>query len=99
MCLSELKPGEVATKTEKYNYEDTAGEKATIPEGFKVSEKPGEQTIDEGLVVIEDGTENEFVWIPCTEEQYDEVDLANATEGVSKEGKSAKRTRMEFILL
>ncbi len=58
-----LKQGEKATKTQKNNYIDTYGNKATIPEGFKVSENPIEDDINEGLV-IEDDKGNEFVWIP-----------------------------------
>ena len=56
-----LKPGDIATLTEKDNYTDPNGDTATIPAGFKVSEK--ENTIDDGLVVIgPDGSE--FVWVP-----------------------------------
>ena len=58
-----LKQGEKATKTQKNNYIDQYGNKATIPEGFKVSKNPIEDDINEGLV-IEDDKENEFVWIP-----------------------------------
>ena len=44
-------------------YKDKNGDTAYIPEGFQVSEKPGENTIDEGLVVkASDGSE--FVWVP-----------------------------------
>ena len=56
-----LKPGDKATKTQKDNYEDESGKKATIPQGFKVSSEDHE--IDTGLVVeAPDGSE--FVWIP-----------------------------------
>ncbi len=58
-----LKQGEKATKTQKNNYIDTFGNKATIPAGFAVSQKEGENTIDDGLVII-DSDGNEFVWIP-----------------------------------
>ncbi len=58
-----LKPGETATETKKDNYTDTNGDTATIPKDFTVSDKDGEKTIDEGLVVL--GPDNsEFVWIP-----------------------------------
>jgi len=51
------------TVTAKDNYTDSAGKKATIPAGFKVSMKSGETKIDQGLVVQgPDGSE--FVWIP-----------------------------------
>ncbi len=38
---------------------------ATIPTGFKISEKEGEGNIETGLV-IQDARGNEFVWIPVT---------------------------------
>ena len=48
-----------------YEYEDANGQVVTIPAGFSVSEREGEQTVDEGLVVIgPDG--NEFVWVPVS---------------------------------
>lgn len=44
-------------------YTDKNGDTATIPEGFSVSRKVSENTIDNGLVVkSSDGSE--FVWIP-----------------------------------
>ncbi len=58
-----LVPGEESEATVKNNYEDGNKDKATIPEGFKVSEKEEEQTIDTGLVVI-GPDESEFVWVP-----------------------------------
>ena len=44
-----------------------------IPSGFAVSQIEGENTIDDGLVII-DSEGNEFVWIPCTEEEYKSID-------------------------
>ena len=38
---------------------------AVIPEGFTISTKEGENTIKDGLVIV-DGNGNEYVWIPCT---------------------------------
>ena len=59
------KPATGVSKTEKDNYTDDNKEKATIPEGFKVSEKDDEKNISDGLVVIgPDGSE--FVWIPVS---------------------------------
>ena len=66
---SEVKAGQIVDKTEKDNYTDITGKTATIPVGFKVSTNETEQLIDDGLV-IQDVDGNEFVWIPCTEEQY-----------------------------
>ncbi len=55
-----------STNTEKDNYEDESGKKATIPEGFQVSKKEGETEIDDGLVIRDAITNNEFVWVPCS---------------------------------
>ena len=60
-------PGKMATKTEKKNYVDSDGNKATIPEGFTVDET--EKTISKGLVVHGPDKTNsdngsEFVWVP-----------------------------------
>ncbi len=59
-----VRAGQIVEKTEKDNYTDADGRKATIPEGFKVSTKSSEQYIKDGLV-IQDNDGNEFVWIPC----------------------------------
>ena len=44
-------------------YKDENGDIAIIPEGFEVSDKEDEQTIENGLV-IKDESGNEFVWVP-----------------------------------
>jgi hypothetical protein len=59
-----IMPGEIAQGN--VTYKDGNGDKATIPYGFKVSEKYDEQTIQDGLVVI-DSYGNEFVWIPVND--------------------------------
>ncbi len=61
---SKVRAGEIVAKTEKNNYTDAEGRKATIPQGFKVSTKSSEQYIKDGLV-IQDADGNEFVWVPC----------------------------------
>ncbi len=61
---SNVKAGEIVTKTEKDNYTDADGRTATIPQGFKVSTNADEQNIKSGLV-IQDTEGNEFVWVPC----------------------------------
>ena len=61
---SKVRAGEIVEKTEKDNYTDADGRKATIPAGFKVSTKASEQCIKDGLV-IQDNEGNEFVWVPC----------------------------------
>ena len=57
---------------------------APIPTGFEVSTVSGENTISGGLVIKEGA--NEYVFIPCTEENYTEEDLGplTGTDGSSK---------------
>ncbi|MCI8384408.1 MAG: formylglycine-generating enzyme family protein [Clostridia bacterium] len=50
-------------------YKDKNGDTAYIPEGFCVSEKEGETTIDGGLVV-KDSNQNEWVWIEVPKSIY-----------------------------
>jgi Tfp pilus assembly protein PilE len=47
-------------------YTDKNGDKALIPAGYKVSSKSSEQTISDGLIVI-DKEDNEYVWVPSTQ--------------------------------
>ena len=58
---------------------------APIPTGFEVSTVSGENTISGGLVIKEGA--NEYVFIPCTEENYTEEDLGplTGTDGDSNE--------------
>ena len=51
------------TYDETATYTDKNGDTATIPQGFSVSRKVNENTINDGLVV-KDENNNEFVWIP-----------------------------------
>ena len=69
---SKVRAGEIVAKTEKDNYTDVTGRKATVPAGFKVSTKSSEQYIKDGLV-IQDEDGNEFVWVPCTTTQYNDA--------------------------
>ncbi len=62
----EAQPG-VIVEGDNKTYTDKYGNKVTIPVGFKVSEKADEQTVPTGLVIA-DADENEFVWIPCSED-------------------------------
>ena len=68
--LRRLTALEAATNLENTTYEDKNGQTAPIPAGFAVSQVEGENTIEDGLVII-DSKGNEFVWIPVAdEEQY-----------------------------
>lgn len=57
-----------STKT----YIDRNGDKAIIPAGFKVSMKYEENTVENGLVVS-DANNNEWVWIPVSSEDLEEM--------------------------
>ena len=67
--LRKLTQAEAATHLENYEYIDNStGEERiiTIPAGFAVSQVEEENTIKDGLVII-DSEGNEFVWIPVDE--------------------------------
>lgn len=50
-------------------YQDKNGDTAYIPKDFQVSEVPGENTIDGGLIV-KDNNQNEWVWIEVPKSIY-----------------------------
>ena len=76
-----VEPGVIVSKTEKDNYWDGINT-ATVPQGFTVSGKEDEQTIENGLVIYDIPKEevenvnwdeastkyNQFVWIPVKSE-------------------------------
>ena len=67
--LRRLTALEAATNTENTTHtDDSTGEEktVTIPAGFAVSQVEGENTIANGLVII-DKNGNEFVWIPVND--------------------------------
>ena len=53
-----------------FTYKDENEDTAIIPEGFKVSRKEGENTINNGLV-ISDINNNEFVWVPVSKNDFE----------------------------
>lgn len=61
--LNSVVPGIIYN--ENKTYKDKNGDSAILPTGFKVSSKKDEQTINDGLVIL-DKQDNEYVWIPCT---------------------------------
>ena len=68
---------EAATNLENTIYIDnsTGEEKTvTIPAGFAVSQVEGENTVDDGLVII-DSKGNEFVWVPVNIDNYVRIDF------------------------
>ena len=72
--LRRLTALEAATNIENTTHtDDSTGEEktVTIPAGFAVSQIEGENTIEDGLVII-DSKGNEFVWVPV--EDFDEFE-------------------------
>lgn len=62
--------------SEKYS----EGQNATIPKGFQVSWVKGQTSVNEGLVVRDASTKNEFVWIPVTDiNEFKLKDFSGAT--------------------
>ena len=65
--LRKLTRGEASTHLEKYEYEDKNGEKVMIPAKCAVSQVEGENTLENGLVII-DTNGNEWVWVEIPKE-------------------------------
>ena len=61
--LRKLTALEAATNLSNTIYKDKNEQIVTIPAGFAVSKVEGENTVEDGLVII-DSKGNEFVWIP-----------------------------------
>ena len=61
--LRRLTALEAATNLENKEYKDKNEDTVTIPAGFAVSQVEGENTLADGLVII-DNKGNEFVWVP-----------------------------------
>ena len=76
ITITDAKKDEMKNKTENSDLTVTDGT-VTIPAGFKVAEDSG-TTIDEGIV-IEDSKQNQFVWVPVSQENF-------ASEFVRREG-------------
>ena len=60
--LSEIKPGQKISKKSEYIEKDT-GYKITIPAGYTIHNDSA-INISDGIVIVDDDDENEFVWVP-----------------------------------
>lgn len=78
--LRKLTQMEANTSLTNREYKDRNGDKAIIPAGFAVSQIAGENTIKDGLVVV-DKKGNEFVWVPI------ELSEEEISEGITFESK------------
>ncbi len=65
-------------------YKDKNEDTAYIPKGFQVSQTPGENTIEEGLVV-KDNNDNEWVWIEVPKSIYTTVQSSEDYENIEKD--------------
>ena len=74
--LRKLTQAEAATYLEEHEYTDVSGETVTIPAKCAVSQVEGENTLEDGLVII-DANGNEWVWIEVPES----VTAGSATDG------------------
>ena len=86
--LRRLTALEAATNLENKTIIDKSTGKdvpVTIPAGFAISQVEGENTVKDGLVVI-DSNENEFVWIPVDKDTL-------AVAGNKTIAKSVRRCR------
>src|SRR5699024_8164170 len=69
--LRKLTQAEAATYLEEHEYTDVSGETVTIPAKCAVSQVEGENTLGNGLVII-DANGNEWVWIEIPKSEMPE---------------------------
>ncbi len=68
------------TDTKASKYVDENGDVAYIPSDFVVSSVEGENTINEGLVIIAPDT-SEYVWVPTSETEFSVYDYGSYFSG------------------
>ena len=79
ICSQDFSENETTDCT---TYTDKNGNKAPVPTGFTVSTVEGENLVDKGLVIKEDSTGNEYVWIPCSMDGSDKLQYQRTRWGV-----------------
>ncbi len=67
---------EASMHNETWTYKTSDDKIIPIPAGFAPTGIDGEDTIKEGVVII-DSIGNEFVWIPCTSKEYENANWKN----------------------
>ena len=65
--------GETNDKVTAFSSKDVPSIKVPVPKGFTASTVEAEQTVEGGFVIKQDGTNNEFVWIPVSEERLSKM--------------------------
>ena len=96
--LRRLTALEAATNLENTTYTDSStGEEktVTIPAGFAISQVEGENTLKDGLVII-DKNGNEWVWVEVSKSIYDNEEYY--TNGATKPTSSEDYTNIEKIM-
>ena len=94
---------EANTHLEQYEYTETIDEKTVtvpIPAGFAMTNIEGENSVEDGLVII-DTNGNEYVWIPCTIDGSDGTVLYSREEtkwGIENDNNTLA-TKAELTLL
>ena len=77
--LRKLTQGEAATHLEEYEYEDPSGKILVIPAKCAVSQVEGENTLENGLVII-DINGNEWVWVEVPKSIYTNEEFNEGVE-------------------
>ena len=78
-------------KVTKVPSEDEPSINVPVPKGFTPSTVDGEKTVEGGFVIQQDGTNNEFVWIPVSEERLAQM---YTTETVALSGGTGVTTNI-----
>ena len=79
ICSQDFSENETTDCT---TYIDRNGNKAPVPTGFTVSTVEGENLVNKGLVIKENSTGNEYVWIPCAIDGSDKLQYQRTRWGV-----------------
>ena len=93
--LRKLTQVEAATYLKEHEYTDVSGEKVTIPAQCAVSQVEGENTLEDGLVII-DKNGNEWVWIEVPKSIYENEEYY--TNGATNPTSSEDYTNIEKIM-
>lgn len=77
--LKQIAQLEAQTYVNTYEHTTADNKKVPVPAGFAVIKEEGANVAD-GIVII-DSRGNEYVWIPCTKEQYKRQEWIVETDG------------------
>ena len=83
---------EANTHLDNYEYTTADNIKVPVPAGYVVIKEEGKK-ISDGIVII-DAKGNEYVWIPCTKDQYKRQEWAVETDGAD----NSRASRDELTL-